>query len=188
MLNLPSQPGTTGTLLLALGAVGGLLLVLLGRQSVGEQLGPDRDPLLTWVVTATLGVTLAGAPFTLWRVFEDIHRTAPISAEHARYVGAETARIDGELVEEIARLIPEHASYHVAVSPDAFVQIRESLGLWMGFALLPRPRVRDASEADWIVTWGATPAQLGLDAGEPRLIGRNRLVDREPVYLSRGFS
>ncbi len=142
MLNLPPQPGTTGSLLLALGLVSGILLLLLARGAVANQLG-SSDRTLTWVVTATLGITVAGAPFTLWRVVEDIRRTAPVSAEHARYVGAETARIDGELVEEIARLIPEHASYHVAVSPDAFIEIRESLGPWMGFALLPRRQVRD---------------------------------------------
>ena len=33
-------------------------------------------------------------------------------------------------------------------------------------------------------TAGATPAELGLSAGEPRLVGRNRLVEREPVYVA----
>jgi hypothetical protein len=139
-------------------------------------------------VTVVLGVTFAAAPFVVWRVVEDIRRTAPITPEHARYVGAETARIDGELVEAVAERIPPNASYYVAVAPDAFVQIRESLANWMGFALLPRRRVGDHRSADWIVVWGATPAQVGLVAHEVRLVGVNRLVAREPVYLARGSS
>jgi hypothetical protein len=168
--------------LLALGAVAGLLLVLLGRGRVAAQLGGDR--LLTWIVALLLGSTVAAAPFTLWRVVEDIRETGPVSAEHARYVGAETKLIDGELAERIGAPIANQATYFVAVAADAHSEIRESLALWLGYALVPRRRVREPEDADWIVTWGATPRALGLRAGEPRLVGRNRLVDREPVYLA----
>jgi hypothetical protein len=183
MLNLPPQPGVTGSLFLGLGAVAGLLLLAFGRRAVGAELG---DRLLTWVVTAALAITVAGAPFTLWRVVHDIRETAPVEPVHATYVGAETKLIDGEVVERIGTDIPDRDTYYVAVAPDAYFEIREGLGLWMGYALIPRPRVRDPREADWIVTWGATPAQLGLDAGAPRLIARNRLSEREPVYLAAG--
>lgn len=172
--------------MLGLGAVAGILVLLLGRRPVGEQLGAAGHRALIWAVTGALGISVAGAPFTLWRVVEDIRETAPITAEHARYVGAETKLVDGELVLRIGASIPEGDSYYVAVAPDAFSEIRASLALWMGYALVPRRRLRDPREADWIVTWGATPAQLGLDAGRPRLVGRNRLVEYEPVYLARG--
>ena len=92
--------------------------------------------------------------------------------------------IDGELAERIGAPIAEGQTYYVAVAPDAHSEIRESLPLWLGYALVPRRRVRDPADADWIVTWGGTPAELGLRAGEPRLVGRNRLVEREPVYLA----
>lgn len=185
MLNLPSQPGTTGFLLLGLGAAAGLALLVFGRAHVRGRLAPDAGHSLTSIVTVGLAVSVASAPFTTWRVLEDIRRTAPITAEHARYVGAETKLIDGELVERIAALVPADQTYHVAVDPRAYVEIRESLALWMGYALVPRRQARAPESADWIVTWGATPSRLGLRAREPRLVGRNRLADDEPVYLAR---
>lgn len=184
MLNLPSQPGTTGFILLAFGALACLLVVVRGRARIGELMGPDGAGSAVWIVTIALGLTAAGAPFTTWRVLQDIWETAPISAEHARYVGAETKLIDGELAERIGVGIPEGDAYYVAVAPLAHEEIRESLALWLGYALAPRRRTADPREADWIVTWGATPSRLGLEAGRPRLVGRNRLVDLEPVYLS----
>ena len=138
-----------------------------------------------WLITVALGVTLGGLPFTTWRVVEDIRATGPISALHARYVGAETKLIDGELAERIGSGIPEGDAYFVAVAPSAYAEIQESLALWLGYALAPRRRIADPRDADWIVTWGAPPARLGLDAGPPRLVGRNRLVDFEPVFLAR---
>ncbi len=73
MLNLPPEPGTTGFVLLALGAAAGVLLVALGRRHVSAELGGDR--LLTLLVTGVLATTVAGAPFTLWRVLVDIRET-----------------------------------------------------------------------------------------------------------------
>jgi len=167
--------------MLALGAALAGALLLLGGRRVAAEAGGS----LVGVVTAVfLAFTVAGAPYTVWRVVADIRETAPISAEHARYVGAETKLIDGELAERIGFPIPPEASYYVAVAPGAYSEIRESLGNWLGYALLPRRRVRDPADAEWIVTWGATPAELGLRAGDPRLVGRNRLSQREPVYLA----
>jgi len=183
MLNLPAHPGTTGYALLAIGAVAGLLLLLFGWRPVGATVGDDGP--LTLIVTGTLVFCLAGAPFTLWRVLADIRETAPVTPEHAEYVGAETKLIDGELVRRIERLIPREDSYGVGVSPDAYVEVRESLALWLGYELVPRRQARRPQEAEWVVTWGATPAELGLRTRPPRLVGRNRLSDREPVYLAR---
>ena len=104
-------------------------------------------------MTVGLAVSVASAPFTTWRVLEDIRRTAPITAEHARYVGAETKLIDGELVERIAALVPADQTYHVAVDPRAYVEIRESLALWMGYALVPRPQVTIQSADSGARAW-----------------------------------
>lgn len=180
MLNLPPHPGTTGALLLLAGAIAGAVAAALAQRRA--DLADDR--LTTLLVAGALGLTLAAAPFTVWRVLVDIRETAPISADHARYVGAETKLIDGELVERIGARIPEGASYHVATAPDAYEEIRASLDEWMGYALAPRPQTDDPRSAEWIVTWGAPPEQLGLPTGRTRLVGRNRLVDREPVYLT----
>lgn len=187
MLNLPPQPGMAGALLLVLGALAGLAIILRGRVGIRERVGDVGKPA-AWLVTAALALTVAGVPFTTWRVLQDIRETAPISAQHARYVGAETKLIDGELAERIGSGIPLDDTYYVAVAPSAYSEIRESLALWLGYALAPRRRVADPLNADWIVTWGALPASLGLDTGPPRLVGRNRLVDFEPVYLSPGYS
>lgn len=184
MLNLPPQPGTTGAVMLALGVCAGLLLFVLARGRVGAQLG-GGDRTLVWLVAGALAVTVAGAPFTLWRVVHDIRTTAPVTPEHARYVGAETKLIDGELVEKIGTLIPKGETYYVAVSPRAYVEIRTSLALWLGYALVPRRQTREPGAADWIVAWGTTPAGLGVRTAEPRLVGRNRLSEREPVYLAK---
>jgi len=186
MLNLPAHPGATGSLLLGLGALAGLVLLLLGRRHVADELDAARACALVWTATGALAVLVAGAPYTTWRVVEDIRETVSVGPEHARYVGAETKLIDGELVQRIGRSIPAGDTYQVAVAPDAFSEIRASLARWMGYALLPRRQVREAREADWVVTWGAKPADLDLEAGAPRLVGRNRLVEYEPVYLARG--
>lgn len=180
MLNLPPQPGTTGVLLLLAGAIAGAVAAALAQRRT--DLADDR--LVRLLLAGALGLTVAGAPFTVWRVLVDVRETAPISAEHARYVGAETKLIDGELVERIGAGIPEGASYYVAVAPGSYEEIRVSLDEWMGYALAPRPQTDDPRSAAWIVTWGARPEQLGMPTGRTRIVGRNRLVDREPVYLT----
>lgn len=185
MLNLPSQPSTAGLIMLVGGAVAGLLILVLLRDRIAGQLGSaPGQQAVPWLVTGSLALTAAAAPFTLWRVTEDIRETAPITAEHARYVGAETKLIDGELVEQIAGLIPEDATYMVAVAPGAYLEIRESLAHWLGYALIPRRQVRFPRTAEWIVAWGATPAGLGIRAARPHLVGRNRLFEHEPVYVA----
>ena len=185
MLNLPSEPGTTGLALLALGALLAVLVLkpLLGR--VAAETGAAPREASSRLVAGALALTLAGTPFTLWRVVEDIRRTAPITPEHALYVGAETKGIDGALVERVAARIPRDATYGVVVSERAYRDVRESLSYWLGYALVPRRQARDARAAAWIVTWGATPSSLGIRARPPQLVGRNRLADREPVYVSR---
>jgi hypothetical protein len=178
VLNLPSAPGTTGLVLLAVGALLGLVLVMAGRSRVGS----DRSA--GWLVLLALGATVAGMPYTLWRVSEDIRATWTVGPAHARYVGAETKLIDGELAARVGEVLPRGATYYVAVAPDAFAEIQASLGPWLGYALVPRLQVREPEDADWIVTWGATPDELGLGAGPPVLVGRNRLVAQEPVYVA----
>jgi hypothetical protein len=187
MLNLPSQPGTTGFVLLVLGAAVGVVVLVWLRDRVIRELASVSTPrAVPWLVAGSLAVTTAAAPFIMWRVAVDIEETGPVPAEHARFVGAETKLIDGELVEQLGGLLPEHATYAVAVAPDAYSEIRESLAQWLGYALIPRRQVRDARAAEWVVVWGGTPAALGVRALRSRLVGRNRLVDEEPVYLSEG--
>lgn len=185
MLNLPPQPGTAGSLLLALGGLAAIAILLTAGRGIRERLGPAAGSSAVWLVTAALASTVAGAPYTTWRVLQDIRETGPISSQHARYVGAETKLIDGELVERIGARIPLGDAYFVAVAPSAYVEIRQSVAAWLGYALAPRRRTADSREADWVITWGAAPARLGLAAEQPRLVGRNRLVDFEPVYLAR---
>jgi hypothetical protein len=184
VLNLPAEPGTTGYVLLMFGALAGLTLFLLGRGPVARALGAD-DRLVALVVSGALAASAAGAPFTVWRMLVDIRETAPITPEHAEYVGAETKLIDGELVRRVEAAIPRHDTYYVRVSPEAYVEIRESLARWLGYELLPRRQASRPREAAWVVAWGATPADLGLRAERPELIGRNRLSEREPVYLAK---
>lgn len=185
MLNLPSQPGTTGFVLLACGAAAGCLLLVLLRQRVARELSTSsKGRAVPWLVTASLALTAAAAPFILWRVGADIRETGPVPAEHARFVGAETKLIDGELVERLEGLLPTDATYAVAVAPDAYSEIRASLGHWLGYALIPRRQVRDPRAAEWIVVWGEAPADLGIRVRRSRLVGRNRLVSDEPVYLA----
>jgi hypothetical protein len=183
VLNLPPEPGTTGYALLVLGLAGGLALLALGRGRAARE-----DRVVGWIVLGALAVTVAGAPYTLWRVLVDIRETAPLTPAHAEYVGAETKLIDGELVRRVEAQIPLGDTYYVRVAPDAYSEIRTSLALWLGYELMPRRQARQPEDADWIVTWGAPPAELGLDAGSPHLVGRNRLSEREPVYVARGTS
>jgi hypothetical protein len=184
MLNLPPSPGPVGVVLLALGAGLGLVVLVGLRARLAGELGWRSGAVESWLVAAVVAVSVAGAPFTLWRVGVDIRETSRFSATHKRYVGAETKLVDGELAERVGALIPPGDTYFVAVAPDAHSEIRESLALWLGYAFVPRRRVRTEAEADWVVTWGATPAELDLATAPPTLVGRNRLVEREPVYVA----
>jgi hypothetical protein len=170
--------------MLVCGALAGLLVFVLWRDRIARELdAAPTDRAVPWLVTGLLSLTIAAAPFTLWRVAVDIRETSPITAEHARFVGAETKLIDGELVEDIAEILPADATYFVVIAPDAYSEIRSSLARWLGYALVPRRQVSTAREADWIVVWGGEPAAFGIRATRSRLVGRNRLVEEEPVYL-----
>ena len=169
--------------MLVLGVCAGLLLLLVAGTRLRSR--PGGDAAVSWLLAGALAVTLAGAPYTLWRVVQDIRTTAPVTPDHARYVGAETKLIDGELVERIGTLIPKGDTYYVAVSPRAYEEIRTSLARWLGYALVPRRQTPKPGAADWIIAWGTTPAALDVRAASPRLVGRNRLFAREPVYLAR---
>ena len=144
MLNLPSQPGTTGLVVLVCGAFAGLMVLVLWRDRVsGELDAAPTDRAVPWLVTGLLSMTIAAAPFTLWRV---------------------------------------------AVAPSAYLEIRQSLAQWLGYALIPRRQVRDARSGGWVVVWGATPADLGIHVLRTRLVGRNRLSNEEPVYVAEARS
>src|SRR5687768_4344862 len=138
MLNLPSSPGSVGVVLLALGAGFGLAVLVGLRARLAGELGWRSGALESWLVAAVVAVSVAGAPFTLWRVGVDIRETSRFSATHKRYVGAETKLVDGELAERVGALIPPGDTYYVAVAPDAHSEIRESLAFWLGYAFVPR--------------------------------------------------
>ena len=181
MLNLPPQPGRSrGRSCSALGAVAGLgSSRSLGRADRLAELAPAA--VVAWVVTAALWRSRSpGAP---------VHDSGASSTTSAR---RRRSRADARALRRRRdeadrrgarradrRPHPERDTYYVAVAPDAYFEIRESLALWMGYALVPRRRVRDAREADWIVAWGATPAQL-----ESRR-GRSAARRPEPALRAR---
>lgn len=73
MLGIPSGAGAFGAALLVLGAAGAVFAwVVRGRPQLWRSVGG--------FATATLAVTLAAAPFLLWRIIEDMRYTTRLDA------------------------------------------------------------------------------------------------------------
>ena len=182
MLNLPPQPGTTG------------------RSACAS--APSRDPARLRPVgrRRSSASTTGCSPSGRHGGSRDHGRRSAVHAlarrpGHPRdgagrarareYVGAETKLIDGEVVERIGADDPGRGDVLRCRRPGCVLRDPRGLGLWLGYALVPRrPDTRSAGGGlDRHV--GGDPRRARPRAGTPRLVGRNRLSEREPVYLSR---
>jgi hypothetical protein len=166
VLGLPAEPGAVGAIMVVLGLVAAAALVLFGRRRIAAEVGAPLRSAVALATLATLATTVAAAPFVLWRVVEDIRYTSRLTTVQAEEIGADMNGLDEQVFERVRAMVPSDATYAIAVDPDLHWRQREALPKWAGFSLLPRVRVDDPARADWIVSWGVPPAELGVDVAD----------------------
>jgi hypothetical protein len=178
MLGLPAHPGHVGALLLAIGiVVAAVLAPLVWRHTlaaVGGALGVAALISLLAVSTA------AAAPFVAWRIVEDVHYTSRYTSPQAERIGGDMAGIDWHLYTWLRSRIPRHDTFYVDLPP---LPLHDQIAnrYWSGYVLLPRIRVDDPREADWVLGWGKRPDARGVRLGR---VSRLDLPDgKPPVYF-----
>ena len=91
--------------------------------------------------------------------------------------------IDHRVVDRLRVAIPPGQTFYVTASTAAAPIVRHSVAYWLGYALLPRIRVRDPASAQWIVGWNRNPRLAAPHVG--RVIGVSPLEDADRFYLGR---
>jgi hypothetical protein len=112
-----------------------------------------------------VGAGLWQLPFAFRGVVEDVRGLQAESALERRSAGARGVDIDMRVFVEAERLIPADARYAVVTGPNVRVGNPVTLDAVPPFAgnwLLPRRRVLDPAEADWVLSYGGDLAALGL--------------------------
>ena len=160
MLALPSEPGTIGLVLLGVGAVTGLIAGI----AVARVLASHARIGVAAAVGTMIAAAVASAPFTSWRLVQDIRYTARIDGSTAERIGAYENYLDATIFDELLARIPSSDRYYVRVSdtvrPESAAYAFHVWGLtW----LLPRRAVTDPEDADWLVTWGVDPYDVGVE-------------------------
>jgi hypothetical protein len=178
VFSAPHLLSATEALLLA--ASGAFLGALLAAFSERRSSGPARAAGA--IAGALVVSSLAVAPVTAWAVISDLQAADKLTAREAERIGPEEAGVDTAVIDGVAQLVPENASYALVfgdrVDPDRALVFR----LWALSALLPRVAVADPESADWIVGWGVSPRDLGVTVGRVRAL-RPRGRSDPPVYI-----
>lgn len=163
------RPLTTGEALLLF--VAAAIAIVVARSVWPQRLRISLPALVAVSLLASVAVT---GPFTLWSTVSDIRAAHGYSRFEAARVGPEDNGIDTTVVDRIAKRIPRHSTFVLRFAPGVEPAISSVFRVWSLTALLPRVALSDAQTADWIITFGASPRQLGLDASAVRKIRSSR--------------
>jgi hypothetical protein len=159
-------------------AVGALLAGRLARW-------PSPSARLSGMTAVALAASaLAVAPVTAWMIVSDLRAAKELSTREAERIGPEEYGLDTSLIDRVADVIPSGATYDVAFSGRLDPQRTSVFRVWSLAALLPRRAVSDPSSADWIISWGVPPSELGVPVTEVRVIEPAAKSD-PPVYVGR---
>ena len=171
--------GPESLLLASLGAVLGAMLVAhFGRWSSA------RARVAGAIAAALAASSLAVAPVTAWAVISDLRSAQRLSARDAERSGPEGYGFDTSVTDRLATLIPVEDTYAI-VSSDRIEPNRALVfRLWSLRALLPRVALTDPASADWVVTWGVPPSDLGVPVADVRVLELRGASD-PPVYVAR---
>lgn len=162
MLGLPAHPGRTGELLLAVGIVAALTLApLVWRHTLAATSGAV---VVAGLVALVIVSTTAAAPFVAWRIVEDVRYTSRLTRPQAERIGGDDAGIDWRAYTWLRMRLPPRATYALRLRPLDRVT-RVSTLYWSGYVLLPRVRLADPREAQWVVGWGTRPEVPGVRLG-----------------------
>jgi hypothetical protein len=186
VLALPNEVGGAEIALLVAGALLGLAAAWVVRRRLLALLpvAPARAPVAL-VAAAALATAVGLAPFTAWRVAQDIRYTSGISRPVAERIGAYENYLDGSAFDDIAAAVPPRATYYVTadegIEPE---RARSAFSVWAYTALLPRRAVARPDEAGWLVTWGVHPSELGVPVDDVRRV-RESKYGFPPAWLAR---
>lgn len=151
-----------------------LLLCLSAACVAALFLRAQRRSLPTLVAVSLLASVAAIAPFEAWAVVKNARASRALSTFAADRFGPESNGIDTTVLDRAARRIPKHATYVIALSPRANAAAADVFADWAQAELLPRIRVADPGAARWVITFGASPRQLGISASAVRFIASKR--------------
>jgi hypothetical protein len=179
MLGLPASPGLAGAVLLVLGALIGAAagLLVLRRQ-------PVAPAALGGLVALVAAVTVAAAPYTLWRISEDVRYTSGLNDDDRAGAGPIQTFLQPYLLDPAVPLIPEEARYFTAVSDEIRREARQGFRPLAMNVLFPRVSVERPAQADWIVAWGVDPRGLGVAVSDVTRV-REAQAGYPPVWVAR---
>jgi hypothetical protein len=127
---------------------------------------PGTRPLLALLACAGLAAAaLWQAPARFRAVDAEADWLAKLAPAERELAGAVGVDLDRELLVEARRLLPPTARYAVVIGPRTPVSHPDTLAAVIPYAayyLLPRVRVDDPRDADWILAFGAELDPLGL--------------------------
>ena len=161
VLNLPPNRGRPGTISCSFWAWPreSPCSSSAGRRVAGPP-GRRRPRAAPSSSRCSLAATLAGAPYTLWRVLEDIRATAPVTPR-ARRVRRRRDEAHRRRARPTARgADPARETYYVARRARRLRRdpaVARALARLRARAAQPDDATPEA--ADWIVTWGAPPGR-----------------------------
>jgi hypothetical protein len=184
MVALPSAAGWTGLLLLVFGGVAGLAVASWAwprlRESLAEASGAGTASAA--ILTCALASSLAVAPLATWRMGRDIQYVSGLSRAKAEESGALRNGLEPRVFAALRAKIPPQDTYYAAVGPGVPARARDAFADRAATELLPRlPRVEPIL-AQWIVTWGRAPADLGVPIRNSRVVAWANGLD---VHLAR---
>ena len=130
----------------------------------------QRDEVPAFLVVLAVVGVLATAPFTTWRVVEDIAYTSGLSRAEAEGAGASYNSVDPLVFEKLRRSVPAADTYYIEAAAGIQPPARDAFLEWSATVLLPRLPVTDPERADWIVAWGVHPSAVDVDVAEVRIL------------------
>jgi hypothetical protein len=113
-----------------------------------------------------IGTGLWHVPGAVRAVYRDVGELRTATALDRQLSGARSVDVDTRVFVEARRLIPSDARYAVVTGPNVNVSNSATLAAvrpFAGYWLLPRRRLIDVSEADWVVSYGGDLSALGVE-------------------------
>lgn len=131
-------------------------------------LGPSPAALSVRVALALAAAAAAAlAPYVAVDAARRIERYAGLTSTEREAEVMRGLRLDPTAFAELRRAMPESAYYEVRVSKTVEDVRGQAFVAWASSELLPRIRVTDPADAQWVVHWGSDRPR-----GDARLVRR----------------
>lgn len=114
------------------------------------------------VVALALLSAVKQLPDSLREVDRQVRENAALSGLERDLAPARAFGLNPTIVLRAAEVLPPDAVFYVARGPGQSSAL-DAAGPFSAFWLLPRRHTDDPRRADWILSFGADPAELGVD-------------------------